>query len=96
MVGLGDCLNMFSDGGQTRPNRATGPLTSATTRVVIAAPTSPRLKFLLKECLSISKWAMSLFKILFAESVFTVFVRKHRRVGKLRVTFLGEAWKKRI
>jgi len=55
MVGLGDRLKMFS-GEQTKPSIFTGT-TDAT--VVIAAPTSPRLKFLLKECLSISKWAVS-------------------------------------
>ncbi|KIM44653.1 hypothetical protein M413DRAFT_25105 [Hebeloma cylindrosporum] len=56
MVGLGDCLKMFS-GDQTKPGRATVPDATASTRVVITAPTPPRLKFLLKECLSISKWA---------------------------------------
>jgi len=59
MVGLGDCLKMFSS-EQTKPSKLAGtPDATTGTRVLIAAPTSPRLKFLLKECLSISKWAVS-------------------------------------
>jgi hypothetical protein len=95
MVGLGDCLKMFS-GEQTKPSKFTGtPDATTSTKVMIAAPTSPRLKFFLKECLSISKWAVSQF--FFKNSTYTAFndfVRRHLQVGKLRVTFLGKVSKK--
>ena len=56
IIGLGDHLKMFS-----------GPLSQlqdgVKSKIVITSPTSPRLKSMFKECLCISKWAVSLFNL---------------------------------
>ena len=52
IIGLGDHLKMFS-GPLTHLQEPTNP------KVLITSPTSPRLKSMFKECLCISKWAVS-------------------------------------
>ncbi|KAJ3510834.1 hypothetical protein NLJ89_g4451 [Agrocybe chaxingu] len=50
-IALGDHLKMFSEVLSNEPGFSVEPA------VLLAAPTSPRLKVMLKECLSIRKWA---------------------------------------
>ena len=47
IVSLGEHLKMFP-----------GTTTTTASRIMLASPTSPRLRSLCKECLSISKWAV--------------------------------------
>jgi hypothetical protein len=61
IIGLGDHLKMFSE-----PLSQPQDPTSIKPKIVITSPTSPRLKSMFKECLCISKWAVS-----FSFSVFS-------------------------
>jgi hypothetical protein len=54
IIGLGDHLKMFSE-------PLSQPRTGVKSKIVITSPTSPRLKSMFKECLCISKWAVSFF-----------------------------------
>ena len=56
IIGLGDHLKMFSE----PVSQLQDPRTGVKPKVVITSPTSPRLKSMFKECLCISKWAVSL------------------------------------
>ncbi|KAF8966331.1 hypothetical protein BDZ97DRAFT_1917707 [Flammula alnicola] len=57
MIGLGDHLKFFS-AALSQPKEESGKQ-HVQSKVTIAAPTSPRLKSMFKECLSIRKWAES-------------------------------------
>ena len=57
IIELGDHLKMFSE----PLSQLQEPRTDVKPRIVITSPTSPRLKSMFKECLCISKWAVSLF-----------------------------------
>lgn len=56
MIGLGDRLKMFSSPEGPRPKDGKKKSNGS---VSISIPTSPRLRMMLKECLSISKWVVS-------------------------------------
>jgi hypothetical protein len=57
MIGLGDHLKMFP-APLSQPQE---PTTGVKPKILITSPTSPRLKSMFKECLCISKWAVSVF-----------------------------------
>ena len=62
IIELGDHLKMFSE----PLSQLHEPRTGVEPKIVVTSPTSPRLKSMFKECLCISKWAVSLFFSVFS------------------------------
>jgi hypothetical protein len=80
-VSLGEHLKMFP-----------GTTTAPASQIMLASPTSPRLRSMCKECLSITKWAVCIFPVTFME-VLNVFRFADRNIpwaGMRRDMSLGK------
>lgn len=60
LIGLGEHLRMFASESMTKAD-VVGTMRSQN-RALLTAPTSPRLIKLMKECLSIEKWAVCILR----------------------------------